>query len=457
MRSASNRRSRCARPPTSPTPPRALTSTCTSPRKPQAGLDRTAASLDAAITFPAGLAVNPSQAAGLGACSEPQIGFEEATEGGTASTPPRRRRACPTRPRSAPSKPPRPCWSRATTDHEVEKDPEDNPVPEALHGSVYIAKPFANPFGSLIAIYLVIEDEKTGIVAKLAGKGELDPQTGQITTCFKENPELPLEDIKVHLFGGSRGAFITPPTCGQLHHRTRCSPPGAPPKAKTPSPKRASQTTRPPRRRALPHAREAQLPNAPKLDRRHRKPPRRASTARCSSSSPAKTAPSASAGSKPPCPAGLSAKLAGVAHLLGSRHRQGPLARSNPRRARSSRPTPAAPPPRKSARSIAAAGAGPTPYYTTGHAYLAGPYKGAPLSIVAIAPAVAGPFDLGTVVIEDRPLPRPRHRPGPRRLRSAAHRSSTASRSTCARSRCAPSGRASRSTRPPATESPSAG
>jgi hypothetical protein len=45
------------------------------------------------------------------------------------------------------------------------------------------------------------------------------------------------------------------------------------------------------------------------------------------------------------------------------------------------------------------AGAGPTPLYVTGHAYLAGPYKGAPLSLAIITPAVAGPFDLGTVVV----------------------------------------------------------
>ena len=32
-------------------------------------------------------------------------------------------------------------------------------------------------------------------------------------------------------------------------------------------------------------------------------------------------------------------------------------------------------------------------------AYLAGPYKGAPLSMAIITPAVSGPFDLGTVVV----------------------------------------------------------
>jgi hypothetical protein len=47
------------------------------------------------------------------------------------------------------------------------------------------------------------------------------------------------------------------------------------------------------------------------------------------------------------------------------------------------------------------AGAGPTPFYAAGNAYLAGPYKGAPLSLAVVTPAVAGPFDLGTVVIRN--------------------------------------------------------
>jgi hypothetical protein len=45
------------------------------------------------------------------------------------------------------------------------------------------------------------------------------------------------------------------------------------------------------------------------------------------------------------------------------------------------------------------AGAGPSPYYVSGNAYLAGPYKGAPLSLEVITPAVAGPYDLGAVAV----------------------------------------------------------
>ena len=56
--------------------------------------------------------------------------------------------------------------------------------------------------------------------------------------------------------------------------------------------------------------------------------------------------------------------------------------------------------PQTSEIGVVTVGAGSgTPLFVQGHAYLAGPYKGAPLSMVIVTPAVAGPFDLGTVVV----------------------------------------------------------
>jgi hypothetical protein len=179
---------------------------------------------DAVIHFPAGMAVNPSQAGSLGACGEEEIGFE-GQEGSTLlfSKAPQ---GCPNAAKIGTVEATSPALVARKTDekHEVETDPEGNPVLEVLHGSVYVAEPFANPFDSLIAAYLVIEDEKTGIVAKLAGEGELDPRTGQITTRFRENPEQPIEDIRVHLFGGPRGTFTTPPRLRPPRHPQRAHP-----------------------------------------------------------------------------------------------------------------------------------------------------------------------------------------------------------------------------------------
>ena len=44
-------------------------------------------------------------------------------------------------------------------------------------------------------------------------------------------------------------------------------------------------------------------------------------------------------------------------------------------------------------------GVGSTPFYASGKAYFAGPYEGDPFSVVFVTPAVAGPFDLGDVVV----------------------------------------------------------
>ncbi len=48
------------------------------------------------------------------------------------------------------------------------------------------------------------------------------------------------------------------------------------------------------------------------------------------------------------------------------------------------------------------AGPGAQPFGLSGPAYLTGPYKGAPFGMVVVIRAIAGPFDLGTVVVRQR-------------------------------------------------------
>jgi hypothetical protein len=354
----------------------------------------TATLKDAAIFFPAGLAVNPAQAAGLGACTEDQIGFEEETEGGRLDFS-KQPQSCPNAAKIGTLEVTSPALVARNEEHEVEKDLEEHPVLEPLHGSVYIASPFANPFESLVAVYLVVEDEKTGIVAKLAGEGELDPQTGQITTYFEENPELPLEDIDVHIFGGDRGAFITPPTCGKYTTESDFTP-WSSPEGQDAFPESSFQTTQAPGGGSCPTT-QAQLLNNPKLNAGTESPA-------AGAYSPLLFKVSREDGTQrlakieATLPTGLSAKLAGVvqcseADIAKARSRE------EPEKGALEQADPSCPAAAEIGVVNAAAGAGPTPYYTQGHAYLAGPYKGAPLSIVAIAPAIAGPFDLGTVVV----------------------------------------------------------
>ncbi len=49
-----------------------------------------------------------------------------------------------------------------------------------------------------------------------------------------------------------------------------------------------------------------------------------------------------------------------------------------------------------------AAGPGSHPFYEKGEIYLTGPYKGAPFGLSIVVPTVAGPFNLGNVVVRAR-------------------------------------------------------
>ena len=242
-----------------------------------------------------GPGVNPSSANGLGACSLAQIGYQGIKEGKPSFS---------TEPANCPDA------SKIGT-VEIDTPLLDHPIP----GSIYLAKQAENPFGTLIALYIAVDDPITGVVIKLAGKVEPDPVTGQLTNVFEQNPQLPFEDLKVDLFNGARAPLRTPQTCGDRpplrasRPRPRWSPG---PRPKEPPPPHRLLRDRPgPRRRPLRRHR-GPAAERPELRSRHRQTPWPAPTPPSSSSSPAQDGSQELQGLNVTLPPGLIAKLAGT-------------------------------------------------------------------------------------------------------------------------------------------------
>ncbi len=328
----------------------------------------TAALKNVTVALPEGLILNPSAANGLSSCTEQQMGYAPEEGNIRFETTPQ---SCPEASKVG----------NLTVHTPLLED--DQP------GAIFVAEPFDNPFGSLLAVYLAVEDEKTGIVAKLAGKVTPDPTTGRLTATFTENPELPLEDVDLHFFKGDRGVLTTPLTCGTKTTAATLTP------------------------WSTPEGADAQLSDSFDID------------AGCSATeAAAPKSVSMTAGTVSPLsgayspfvlrlsrpdatqhvtgiettlPAGLLGKLAGIAYCPESGIAQA-ISREKPEQGKLEQASASCPTSSEVGTVQVTAGSGSKPIPVSGHAYLAGPYKGAPLSLVAIVPAVAGPFDLGTVV-----------------------------------------------------------
>jgi len=349
---------------------------------------------DIDLTLPEGLVANPSQADGLGACSEAQIGYLPEAQGVHFSRQPQ---SCPDAAKLGTVEVKTPLLSEYEEGGtKLATDPETGePIPRPLqHGSVYLAEPFDNPFGSLLALYLAVEDPQSGTVAKLAGRVIPDPATGQLRTVFADSPQLPLEEVKVHLFGGPRAPLTTPPTCG-THTAAATLTPWSAPETPVAEPSSSFEIAAAPDGGACPSS-AAQAANAPGFSAGTVSP-------QAGAYSPFVLKVSREDGSQrlagidTTLPPGLIGKLAGIPACSDGQIAQA-AGRSHPNEGILERESPSCPLSTELGTVVVGAGAGPTPFYARGAAYLAGPYKGAPLSLAVITPAIAGPFDLGTVV-----------------------------------------------------------
>jgi hypothetical protein len=157
------------------------------------------------LTLPTGVTLNPAAADDLQACSESQVGFtgvnpQTNTDEFTPILP----------------EPLVPGSNFCSDKSKLGTVKIETPLlPNPLEGAIYLATQNANPFGSLIALYLVAEDPVSRTLVKLAGSVSLNQDTGQIAVSFQNTPQLPLEDIELHFLSGERALLATPARCGR--------------------------------------------------------------------------------------------------------------------------------------------------------------------------------------------------------------------------------------------------
>jgi hypothetical protein len=167
------------------------------------------------MSLPEGWSVNPSGATGLEACSDHQIGMvadgsppvfdnDDPFDGVG--------KECP-------------AGSRLGTVR------VDTPVlDEPLGGDLVLGSPRSTDpqSGQMFRLFVIVRSVERGLVAKVAGTGVADPQTGRLTTTFAQNPRVPFEELEIQLKGGDRALMATPPRCGAPGWSTTLTPWSAP-------------------------------------------------------------------------------------------------------------------------------------------------------------------------------------------------------------------------------------
>jgi hypothetical protein len=308
----------------------------------------------AIVTLPPGFTVNPDAADGQTSCTDAQANFD--TEG------------------------PAECPDSAKIGTFSIGSPT---LHGRLEGSVYIGEPKPGDQYRLFEIA-----SGFGIHAKLVASIKPNPETGQLTAYFEDLPQAPFEDFSLHLFSGERSLMATPTACRVYEVNADFFP--------WDSALPDQQSSQVFGLDVGPHGAECPGPIRPF------NPTLVAGTA----------IPAAGAFSSFTLkldredgdqylgkldftmPAGLTANLHGVSYCP-----EEAIAAAAKTAGRTEEAYPSCPVTSQIGSSNVAAGPGSHPFHAVGKIYMAGPFKGAPLSLVAITPALAGPYDYGTEVV----------------------------------------------------------
>ncbi len=355
---------------------------------------------DIVVALPPGIQISPSGSDGLQACSAGEIGFTDFAELDPLREPGVRT------PQFRPRLPGSADAAQAGENEQLR--PGVNFCPDAskiatvkiatplleheLTGAVYLAAPqnfslasgapLENPFGSLIAMYLVAEEPATGVLVKLPGRvslceaagetidGKACEAAGQIVTAFEDLPQAPISESEFSFFGTDRAPLATPGLCGTYTTTTSLTP-WSGQEAKDPSSN--FQITSGPA--GSPCANP--LPFSPALASG-------STNINAGSFSALTTTLSREDGQQNiqqvtlRYPPGLSGILSGV-KLCGEA--QADAGTCGPES--------------EIGETIVSVGLGNDPFSVTGgRVYLTGPYEGAPFGLSIVNPAKAGPFDL---------------------------------------------------------------
>jgi hypothetical protein len=320
------------------------------------------------VTLPEGVSVNPSEAAGgLGVCSEANFAAETAA-----------------------SLPNQGCPETAKIGTVTAESPL---VHETAEGALFLAKPYENPFGSLLAIYMVLKIPERGVVVKLAGRVQADPATGQLKTTFDEIPQLPVSEFHLHFREGARAPLVTPAACGSYESTAVFTSWGGKVVTEHPSFQINSGVGGGPcpggaLPRFHPDLFAGSINNA------------------AGRFSPFNVRLIREDGEQEithfsiKLPPGVVGKLAGIPFCSDTQIAAA-KARTGPHGGAEELESPSCPAASQVGRSLAGAGVGSVLSYAPGKVYLAGPYHGSAISIAAITAAKVGPFDLGTVVVRE--------------------------------------------------------
>ena len=316
----------------------------------------------AVVTLPDGMTLNPSVGAGLGVCTPAGYAAE------SASSPPGA--GCP-------------------NDSKIGDFTVKTPLfEETVEGSLFLASPHENPFGALIAIYLIAKAPQRGVIVKVAGKLDPDPSTGTLVATFDRLPQLPYTDLKVHFREGQRSPLATPAACGAFSSVMDLTPWNDPAKVRSSS--SAFTVASGVEGGPCPAGTPPFVPKAVGGMLNSHAGSYTPFYLRLTRSDNEQEITSYSA----TLPPGLTGKIAGVPYCP-----EADIQRAKENSGFAEAAHPSCPPSSEIGQTIAGYGLGPVLTYAPGKLYLAGPFHGSTFSVVAIDSATVGPFDLGVVIV----------------------------------------------------------